>query len=201
MHMMEVDYESPPLDIIVEAKDDWVKVELDVRNNERVKVGDYYVAQLPDGARTILQVTSFETVGYDNMTARQTTAMREGVTGVPATRTAREEFQRKFAIMHVVGELLPKGLRRMGAMRLPDRLTPVECITDDVLEEFTVAPDGNVLLGNLRSSSRILGRSARIAHNFAGDRLVILGRPGMGKSQLVRALLSQLMADSNGGEV
>jgi len=200
MRMMEVDYDAPPQDIIVEAKDDTVKVELDVRNNERVKVGDLYMVRLLDGARAILQVTSFETEGYDNMTARQTTAMREGVAGVPSSRAARETFQRKLAIMRVAGELLPNGQRRVGALRLPDRLTPVEPITDDTLEEFTIAPNGNAILGNLRASSRVLPRPARITHNFAGDRLVIFGMPGKGKSQLVRALLSQLMAEPKGDE-
>jgi hypothetical protein len=198
MRMMEVDNDAPPLDIIVEAKDDWVKVELDVRTNEQVKVGDSYTARLTDGARAILQITSFETEGYDHVTARRTTAMREGVAGVPSSRAAREEFQRKLAIMRVVGELLPNGQRRVGALRLPDRLIPVEPITDDALEEFTVTPSGDVILGNLRSSSRVLNRPARIAHNFAGDRMVICGMPGKGKTQLDKGLLTQLMAKPKG---
>jgi len=200
MRMVNVNCDAAPMDIIVEAKDDWVKVELDVRNNERVKVGDLYMTRLTDGARAILKVTGFETEKYDNVTARQTNAMRERITGVPSSRTAREKFQWKLAIMGVIGELLPNGQRYVGARRLPDRLVPVEPLTDDALEEFTVAPDGNVILGNLRASSRVLPRLARITHNFAGDRLVIFGMPGKGKSQLVRALLSQLMAETKGGE-
>jgi len=198
MRMMELQHDAPPMDIIVEAKGDVVKVEMDVRNNGQVKIGDLFVAQLPDGARSILQVTSFETESYDNVIARQTNAIREGVANVPVTRTAREAFQRQFAIMRVIGELQPNGQRWWGALRLPERLLPVEAITDDVLEEFTVTPHGNVILGNLRSGSRVLSRLARIAHNFAGERMVILGRPGMGKSQLIRGVLSQLM--SEGGE-
>jgi hypothetical protein len=139
-----------------------------------------------------------ETEGYDQVTARRTTAMREGVAGVPSSRAAREEFQRKLAIMRVVGELLPNGQRRVGALRLPDRLIPVEPITDDALEEFTVTPSGDVILGNLRSSSRVLNRPARIAHNFAGDRMVIYGMPGKGKTQLSKGLLTQSMAKPQG---
>ena len=199
MRMMDIKSESP-LDIIVEAKDDTVTVELDIQNNGRVKTGDLYMARLNDGARAILQVTGFETERYDNRTARQTNAMREGVTGVPSSRTAREEFQRKFAIMRMVGELLADGQRRAGALRLPDRLIPVEPITDEALEAFTVTPHGNAILGNLRSSARVLNRPARIAHNFAGDRLVIFGMPGKGKTQLVKGLLAQLLAEPKGGE-
>jgi hypothetical protein len=40
-----------------------------------------------------------------------------------------------------------------------------------------------------------LDRAARIRNNYGGDRMFILGRPGMGKSQLTRSLLSQAMAD------
>lgn len=171
-----------------------------MRNNERVKVGDLYTARLTDGAQAILQVTGFETQKYDEMTGRQTHAMREGVTGAPSSRTARETFQRKLAIMRIVGELLPNRHRRVGALRLPDRFIQVKPITVGALEEFTVASNGNVILGNLRSSSRVFDRPVRIVHNFAGDRIVIFGMPGKGKSQLVRGLLSQLMAEAEENE-
>ena len=40
----------------------------------------------------------------------------------------------------------------------------------------------------------VLSRPARVRHNFAGERMVVAGMPGKGKSQLVRSLLSQAMA-------
>jgi hypothetical protein len=45
-----------------------------------------------------------------------------------------------------------------------------------------------------------LGRAAPIHHNFAGERMIVTGMPGKGKSQLVRSLLSQAMAGPLGGE-
>jgi ribosome biogenesis GTPase A len=72
---------------------------------------------------------------------------------------------------------------------------PLEAITDDVLEQFTNDPDGNLILGNLRAGSRTLNRVARVRQNYAGERMVVLGMPGKGKSQLIRSLLSQAMAE------
>ena len=194
--MQAIDYNRPPMDIIVQGKGDQVKVELDIRNNEPVRIGDRHIAP-GAGYVTILRVVDFEYADeYDNVTARQTHAMREGVVGVPTTRMARETFQRKLTVMQVEGELWEDGRRVVGAGRLPERLTPVFPIGDDVLEQFTVSPDGNAVLGLLRSSSRVLDRVARIAHNFAGERLIIFGMPGKGKSQEARALICQLMAES-----
>jgi DNA helicase HerA-like ATPase len=196
MNMQAINHNRPPMDVIVEGKGDQVKVELDIRHNDRVRIGDRYVAS-DTGYVTVLRVVDFEYAdGYDNVTARQTHAIREGVTTTPSTRTSREIFQRKLAVMQVEGELREDGRRIVGAGRLPERLTPVHPMGDDELEQFTVNPDGNITLGLLRSSSRILDRVARIAHNFAGDRLVIFGMPGKGKSQEARALLSQLMVES-----
>jgi len=196
MKLQAVDYNRPPIDVIVEGKGDQVKVELDIRNNDRVRIGDRYVAP-GIGYMTVLRVIGFEYAdNYDNFTARQSHAMREGVVGVPTTRTARETFQRKLAVMQVEGELWGDGRRVVGAGRLPERLTPVYPIGDDTLEQFTVSPDGNAVLGLLRSSSRVLDRVARITQNFAGERLVIFGMPGKGKSQEARALICQLMAES-----
>ena len=196
MNLQTVDYNRPPMDIIVDGEGDHVKVELDIRNNDRVRIGDRYVAP-GIGYVTVLRVVSFEYAdNYNNVTARQSHAMREGVVGAPATRTARETFQRKLAVMQVEGELRENGRRVVGAGRLPERLTPVHPIGDDTLERFTISPDGNTVLGLLRSSSRVLDRAARITHNFAGQRLVIFGMPGKGKSQEARALICQLMAES-----
>lgn len=196
MNMQAINSNRPPMDVIVEGKGDRVKVELDIRHNDLVRIGDRYVAP-GTGYVTVLRVVDFEYAdGYDNVTARQTHAMREGVTTTPSTRTARETFQRKLAVMQVEGELREDGRRIVGAGRIPERLTPVYPIDDDALEQFTVSPDGNIALGLLRSSSQVLDRVARIAHNFAGDRLVIFGMPGKGKSQEARALKSQLMVES-----
>lgn len=196
MEMKEINYDSPLTDIIVAGKGDQVKVELDIRHNDRVRLGDRYSTQ-GTGYVTILRVVDFEFAdSYDNVTARQTHAMREGVTTAPNTRTARETFQRKLAVMQVEGELHEDGRRVVGAGRLPERLTPVHPIGDETLEQFTVSPDGNVTLGLLRSSSRVLDRPARVTHNFAGERLVIFGMPGKGKSQEARALMAQLMAQA-----
>jgi hypothetical protein len=62
---------------------------------------------------------------------------------------------------------------------------------------FAVDTAGNLILGRLRSGSRTLDRVARISQNYAGERMVILGMPGKGKSQLVRSLLSQAMGDND----
>jgi hypothetical protein len=196
MNLQAIDYNRPPMDIIVQGKGDKVKVELDIRNNDPVRIGDRYIAPRA-GYVTVLRVVDFEYADdYDNVTARQTHAMREGVVGVPTTRMAREAFQRKLAVMQVEGELWKDGRRVVGAGRLPERLMPVYPIGDDALEQFTVSSDGNAVIGLLRSSSRVLDRMARVAHNFAGERLVIFGMPGKGKSQEARALICQLMAES-----
>jgi hypothetical protein len=188
--------ELPPQDIIVEAKDDKVTVELDVRNNAEVRVGDQYTAQWPDGAMTVLRVISFESAAdYSPTIARRADAMREGVTGPPNTITARKEYQIKLAIMRVEGELKPDGNRIVGPTRLPDVMLPVYRISDDDLEKFAVNQDGNLLLGNLRSGGRTLSRAARLLHIYSGERMVVLGNTGMGKSQFTRALLSQAMAE------
>jgi hypothetical protein len=200
MNLQAIDYDRPPMDVIVGGQGDQVVVELDIRNNSCIKRGDRYIAT-GSGYVTVLRVIDNEYADkYDNVTARQTHAMREGVTGTPETRTAREKFQRKLIAMQIEGELWEDGHRVVGAARLPERLTPVYPIGDDALEQFTINPDGNVLLGLLRSSSRVLDRVARIYHNFAGERLVIFGMPGKGKSQEARALICQLMAESSGSQ-
>ena len=194
MDMRTVDHDRPPEDLIVEGKEDKVKVELDIRNNDLVRIGDRYITPGKQYA-TVLRVVGFEYAGdYDNVTARQTHAMREGVVDMPTSRTGREAFQRKLAIMQVEGELWADGRRIIGGSRLPERLTPVYPIDADRLEQFTVAPGGNIVLGLLRASTRVLDRIARIKHNFAGERLVIFGMPGKGKSQETKALICQLMA-------
>jgi DNA helicase HerA-like ATPase len=120
------------------------------------------------------------------------------VVGEPNTLTARKAYQTKLAEMRIEGELLPNGSRLIGAARTPDVMTPVTRITDDELERFATSPDGNLRLGNLRSGGRRLRRVARIPHNFSGERMLVLGMPGKGKSQLVRSILSQVMeADEN----
>ncbi|MCL4299157.1 MAG: DUF87 domain-containing protein [Anaerolineae bacterium] len=197
MNLQDINYHSMPLNVIVEGAGDQVKVELDIRSNNKARVGERYIASGDDYV-TILRIVNFEYAdNYDNITARQTHAMREGVVGPPNTRTACETFQRKLAIMQVEGELWNDGRRVMGAGRLPERLTPVYPISDDKLEQFTVSPNGNIVLGLLCSSLRVLNRPARILHNYAGERMVIFGMPGKGKSQQVRALLCQLMNKSS----
>ena len=109
--------------------------------------------------------------------------------------TARKAYQTKLAVLRIEGELLPDGTRRIGASRVPDVMVPLEPITVDVLEQFTSAPDGNLILGNLRAGSRILNRVARVNQNYAGERMIVLGMPGKGKSQLIRSLLSQAIAE------
>jgi hypothetical protein len=186
--------QSDPLDVVVEAEGSEVTVELDVLNNTRVRVGDQYTVKWDDGTLTILLVVRFESAAkYSPTIERRAETMREGVAGVPSSLTARKAYQKKLAVMRVEGELLPDGKRIVGAVRLPDVMVPVHRIRDDEVERFATSPDGNILLGKLRSGSRTLDRIARIRHNYAGERMVVLGMPGKGKSQLVRSLLSQAM--------
>jgi hypothetical protein len=186
----------PPLDVIAAVNGQDVTVELDVRNNDRVRVGDRYVVKWRDGAITVLRVDSFKSAEeYSNTIARRIEAMREGIAGPPETPTARKAYQTKLAVMRIEGEVLRDGTRRLGGCRVPDVMIAVQPMEDDQLERFVTSKDGNLLLGNLRAGRRVLARIARIRHNYGGDRMVILGRPGMGKSQLVRALLSQAMND------
>ncbi len=188
--------DSIPLDVIAAVDGDEVIAELDVRNNARVRIGDQYSITWDDGTVMILRVVSFKSAeDYSNTIARRIEAMREGVAGVPQTMTARKAYQTKLAVLRIEGELLPDGTRRIGASRVPDVMVPLEPITVDVLEQFTSAPDGNLILGNLRAGSRILNRVARVNQNYAGERMIVLGMPGKGKSQLIRSLLSQAMAE------
>lgn len=187
---------SVPLDVVAAVDGDEVIAELDVRNNARVRIGDQYGITWDDGTIMILRVVSFKSAeDYNNTIARRIEAMREGVAGVPQSMTARKAYQIKLAVLRIEGELLADGTRKIGASRVPDVMVPLEPITDDVLEEFTNAPDGNLILGNLRAGSRVLNRVARVRQNYAGERMVVLGMPGKGKSQLIRALLSQSMAE------
>jgi hypothetical protein len=187
-----------PVDIIVAADGDEIIVELDVQNNAEVRVGDQYTTTWEDGAITILRVTGFKSAqDYTNTIARRAGAMRDGVADVPKTLTARKAYQVKLATMRIEGEILPGGRRIVGASRVPDIMLPVERISDDILENFAVDTAGNLILGSLRSGSRTLGRVARLSQNYAGERMVILGMPGKGKSQMVRFLLSQAMGNSN----
>jgi hypothetical protein len=196
---------SPPLDVIVSVDGDQVIAELDIRNNARVRVGDRYAITWDDGAIMILRVESFRSAEeYSNTSARRIEAMREGVAGIPQTMTARKAYQIKLAILRIEGELLQNGTRLLGASRVPDVMIPLEPLSDNVLEQFINAPDGNLILGQLRAGSRVLNRVARLRQNYAGERMVIFGQPGSGKSQLIRALLSQVMAEDNdetGGEI
>jgi hypothetical protein len=199
--MQEVDRRGHPLDVIAAVNGERLIVELDVRNNARVRVGDLYTVTWDDGAVTVLRTVEFRSAEeYSNTIARRIEAMREGVVGVPQTTTARKAYQVKLAVMRIEGELLPDGSRKTGTSRVPEVMIPVERMNDDLLERFVTDSEGNVLLGNLRSGSRTLSRPARIRHNFAGERMVVAGMPGKGKSQLVRALLSQAMAQNGGLE-
>jgi flagellar biosynthesis/type III secretory pathway ATPase len=189
---------SYPLDVVAEVNGDEVIVELDVRNNARVRVGDQYTVAWEDGTLTIMHVVGFKSAErYSPTTERVMEAMREGVVGVPRTATARKAYQKKLAVLRIQGELLPDGHRIIGATRVPDVMVPVRRITDDILQSFVTAADGNLVLGSLRSGSRTLDRIARIGHNYAGERMVVFGMPGKGKSQLVRGLLSQAMAEDD----
>jgi hypothetical protein len=199
--MQEINRRGRPLDVIAAVNGERLTVELDVRNNASVRVGDLYTVTWDDGAVTVLRTVEFRSAeDYCNTIARRIEAMREGVADVPRTITARKAYQVKLAIMRIEGELLPGGRRRTGAARAPEVMVPVERMNDDLLERFVTDSEGNVLLGNLRSGSRTLCRAARIRHNFAGERMVIAGMPGKGKSQLVRSLLSQAMAQGLGLE-
>ena len=187
---------SVPLDVVAAVDGDKIIAELDVRNNARVRIGDQYGITWDDGTVMILRVVSFKSAeDYSNTIARRIEAMREGVVGVPQSMTARKAYQIKLAVLRIEGELLADGTRKIGANRVPDVMVPLEPITDDVLEQFTNAPDGNLILGNLRTGSRKLNRVARVRQNYAGERMVVLGMPGKGKSQLIRSLLSQAMAE------
>lgn len=186
------------LDVIVALDGDTVIAELDVENNARMRVGDRYTASWGDHVITILRVSEFKSPeDYTNSKARCTEAMREGVTGVPQTRTARMAYQRKLAVLRIEGELLPDGSRKVGAGRVPDVMTPIYPIQDDELERFATSPDGNLMLGNLVSGARKLKRVARVTHIYGGDRLLVLGMPGKGKTQFVRSLLAQAMPESS----
>lgn len=187
---------SNSLDVIVAVNGEEVIAELDIRNNDRVRVGDQYTTTWEDGTITIMCVKSFKSAeDYNNTIARRTEAMREGVAGIPQTLTARKFYQTKLAILRVEGELLPDGTRRIGASRVPDVMVPLQKISDESLEQFVTDQNGNTILGNLRSGSRMLARPARIDQNYAGERMVVLGMPGKGKSQLIRSLLSQAMSE------
>jgi hypothetical protein len=186
---------SEPLDVIAAVNGEQVIAELDIRHNATARVGDQYMVRCDDGAMIILRVESFRSAEeYSNTIARRIEAMRERVVGEPATPTARKAYQTKLAILRIEGELLPDGTRRIGAYRTPEVMVPLRRLEDDVLEKFATNPAGNVLLGNLCSGRRVLSRPARIQHNFAGGRMLILGMPGKGKTQKVRDLLSQAMA-------
>jgi hypothetical protein len=191
----ELAVSSEPLDVIAAVKGEEVIAELDIRHNASARVGDQYMVRCSDGAMIILRVESFHSAEeYSNTIARRIEAMREGVASEPATPTARKAYQTKLAVLRIEGELLPDGTRRVGTYRTPDVMVPLRRVEDDVLEKFVTNPDGNVLLGNLCSGRRVLRRLARIKHNFAGGRMLILGMPGKGKTQKVRDLLSQAMA-------
>lgn len=184
------------LDIIVKVSGDEVWAELDVRNNPDVRIGDQYTVSWDDGALSILRITKFQSAeDYTPTIARRAEAMREGVASVPATLTARKAYQTKLAVLKVEGELLANGKKRIGASRSPDVMVPISRISENTLEQFVTTPDGNLILGNLRSGRRILNRVARIRVNYSGERMVIFGRPGMGKTQLTRSLLSQAMSE------
>jgi putative ribosome biogenesis GTPase RsgA len=79
-------------------------------------------------------------------------------------------------------------------------MVPIHRITDGQVERFVTNAQGNIVLGNLRSGARTLDRLAQIEQNFAGERMVVLGMPGKGKSQLIRSMLSQAMAVADDGE-
>lgn len=196
--MREVPTTPMPLDVIVEVNGQEVIAELDVSNNTSVRVGDRYIAESSDGSAIVLRVRSFRSAErYTNTIARGVDAMREGVIGPPQTLSAQKAFQTKLAVLTIEGELLSDGTRRVGATRTPEVMVPIRRITDAQVERFAANPQGNVVLGNLRSSSRTLDRLARIELTFAGERMVVQGMPGKGKSQLVRSLLSQAMAQAD----
>src|SRR5438876_3860302 len=97
---------TPLLDVVASVDGDQVIAELDIRNNARVRVGDQYGVTWDDGAIMILRVESFRSAEeYNNTIARRIEAMREGVTGVPQTMTARKAYQVKLAVLRIEGEL------------------------------------------------------------------------------------------------
>lgn len=194
MDVKFVQQSRQPLDLIVGGEGDRVIVELDIRHNATVRAGDQFYAQ-GDGFITILRVESFAYARqHDNESERYVNGMRQGVVGEPSTDSARERFQKKLAVMQIEGQLFADGRRSRGVLMLPERLTPVRPLDDDTLERFTVSQKGELILGLLRSSRAVLDRPARFDHTLAGGRMVILGKPGRGKSQLARALVSQVMA-------
>lgn len=194
--MEELNENPLNLDVTVAVDGDKIWAELDVRHNATVRVGDQYTARWEDGSRTILRVVGFKSAeDYSNTAARRTEAMREGVVGPPETLMARKTYQVKLALLRVEGELLADGSRLIGATRVPDVMVPIRRIKDDDVERFGTDRDGNVILGNLRSGKRMLSRLARILQNFAGERMLVLGMPGKGKTQFVRALLCQLISN------
>jgi hypothetical protein len=187
---------TPHLDVIAAVSGEEVIAEIDVRNNAKVRIGDQYTVTWPDGAMTVMRITGFRSAeDYSNTIARRIDAMRKQVVGPPQSLSAREAYQIKLAVLRIEGELLPNGDRLLGAIRAPDVMQPLTPISDDATERFATDPDGNIILGFLRSGSRVLPRVARIRHNYAGDRMVVFGMPGKGKTQLVRSLLSQAMSD------
>ncbi len=194
MDIQTVFDDQQPLDLIVGGEGQQVIVELDVQHNAGVQVGDRYVAP-GDGYLTMLRVSHVEFAqGYDNFTARQTRAIREGRVEPPVSRPEQEALQRKVVTMQIEGELHADGRRTSGASRLPERLTPVQPASPDLLARFASSPDGNVILGLLRTGDQATALPARLRHNFAGDRMVHFGMPGSGKSQHVRGIIAQQMA-------
>src|ERR1700730_15980537 len=98
--MQEVDRRGRPLDVIAAVNGDRLIVELDVRNNARVRVGDLYTVTWDDGAVTVLRTVELRSAeDYTNTIAGRIEAMREGVVGVPRTTTARKAYQVKLAVM------------------------------------------------------------------------------------------------------
>ena len=187
---------TPHLDVIAAVNGEEVIAEIDVRNNAKVRIGDQYTITWADGAMTVMRITGFRSAAdYSNTIARRIDAMRKQVVGPPQSLSAREAYQVKLAVLRIEGELLPNGDRLLGAIRAPDVIQPLVPISDDATERFATDADGNIILGFLRSGSRVLGRVARLRHNYAGERMVIFGMPGKGKTQLVRSLLSQAMAE------
>ena len=72
------------LDVVAEVQGDLVFVELDVRHNALVRVGDQYVARWADGTLTILRVESFRSAGeYSPFVAGASTRCAKGWSGRP----------------------------------------------------------------------------------------------------------------------
>src|SRR5262245_12967063 len=98
--MQEENRPRRPLDVIAAVNGDRVIVEVDVRNNHRVRIGDLYTVTWGDGAVTILRTVEFRSAeDYSNTIARRIEAMREGVAGVPQTLTAQKAYQVKLAVL------------------------------------------------------------------------------------------------------